>query len=638
DGQARLHHLTSKRATLSREIDCRSNGLPRTCTSVASARPTVTCSGSTPEAPAASPGASSRLTATTPLASVTSTQDPLLVRKTTIPLAGVARSLAATVAGADAAAAEDAGLAALAGVKFLAGTAADAGDAAPAGNVPDAAAIAAIGCATLAAGSRTVPGTATGGAGETAFGELVAADTPSSRCIEGSSISTSAPSSSANTIRYTGLESRLSHVGAVPSPGARNGALMPSSVWIRRGAAVWGSRSSTCWGSILRVRHTVAASARANTASGKRSQRSCSSASSLDAGTFSDTANAATCSPAASRARRSSAPAVAASAAAGWPAPSPMPSCAQDSLIESPSCVRGGLARLRKPFPELFTQLLHGNPVVHAALDLDTQPQRLGIGLIAVVQAPDVELGAGEVAPLEQQGRQVVAGHRVARIQLVGARQAALGVGRSAGARLAQSLGHQRLGPAGIERIGHRHLEGAQRLVIAALLAKQPAVVVLHVGVARVQRGGAAETLLGLPVVVQPHVDQAAQVVRIRKTRVGGDDLLEFVECHVGLALLEIPDRQLHPDTRPLAPLGLVGFGHDVARCGSVAARSPRGATGQGEQQRGGQPGPGQASSRVPDGPFHGVMSPSHRVPVPAPASSSRCAAARCVRPRGCDP
>src|SRR6185369_14250919 len=246
DGQAGLHYLTSKRATLSRETDCRSNGLPRTCTSVASARPTVTCSGSAPETPAASPGASRRLTATTPFASVTSTHEGLLVRNTTMALAAAAGSLPA-----------------LAAARLLAGTAADAPDAAPAGNGTDAAPMAAMGCATLAAGSRTVPGTATGCGGEIAFGELAAAATLSSRCIEGSRISTSAPSSNAKTTRNVGLASRVSQVGAVPSPGARKGALRPSSVRIRRGAAVWGRRSSTGCGSILSVRQTLAASARA---------------------------------------------------------------------------------------------------------------------------------------------------------------------------------------------------------------------------------------------------------------------------------------------------------------------------------------------------------------------------------------
>ena len=66
----------------------------------------------------------------------------------------------------------------------------------------------------------------------------------------------------------------------------------------------------------------------------------------------------------------------------------------------------------------------------------------------AVVQAPDVELGAREIAALVQQAGQVVAGDGVARIQLVGARQAALGFGHAAGPCLAQALGHQRLGAA----------------------------------------------------------------------------------------------------------------------------------------------------------------------------------------------
>src|SRR5579872_2681291 len=151
---------------------------------------------------------------------------------------------------------------------------------------------------------------------------------------------------------------------------------MDSSSGIRRGAVVCGSLPSTGAGSILSMRHTVAASARANTASGSSSSRSASSASSFLTGTFKETANTATCRPAASRAWRSSAPALGCAAAASAENGPPGLGCT-GSLIESPLLIRHQLRRLGKTPLQLIGQLQHGLPIVHAALDLDTQPQRL---------------------------------------------------------------------------------------------------------------------------------------------------------------------------------------------------------------------------------------------------------------------
>ena len=55
NGKTWIHYRTSKRATLFLVRGARSNGLPRTCTSVVSARPTITINGRLPDAPTVSP-------------------------------------------------------------------------------------------------------------------------------------------------------------------------------------------------------------------------------------------------------------------------------------------------------------------------------------------------------------------------------------------------------------------------------------------------------------------------------------------------------------------------------------------------------------------------------------------------------
>jgi hypothetical protein len=76
----------------------RSNGLPRTWTSVASARPITTANGSVPLAPTVSPGVMILRTTTTPLASVTSIQDSPRVLNTRTPVVGNGAGTAAGLA------------------------------------------------------------------------------------------------------------------------------------------------------------------------------------------------------------------------------------------------------------------------------------------------------------------------------------------------------------------------------------------------------------------------------------------------------------------------------------------------------------------------------------------------------------
>ena len=71
NGLAGIHYFTSNRATLSLATAERSNAFPRICTCVASARPTMAESGSTPVAPTTSPGARVRRRTTVPFASDT---------------------------------------------------------------------------------------------------------------------------------------------------------------------------------------------------------------------------------------------------------------------------------------------------------------------------------------------------------------------------------------------------------------------------------------------------------------------------------------------------------------------------------------------------------------------------------------
>src|SRR5206468_3970830 len=74
----------------------------RTWTSVASARPMVTCRGGVPPAPATSPRARSLRRATLPFASVTSTQESAALARnaTRLPATGSVETAAVSAAGA----------------------------------------------------------------------------------------------------------------------------------------------------------------------------------------------------------------------------------------------------------------------------------------------------------------------------------------------------------------------------------------------------------------------------------------------------------------------------------------------------------------------------------------------------------
>ena len=264
-GRQGLHHFTSKRATLSRDTGRRSNGLPRTCTSVASTRPTVTCSGSAPEARGGFAGRQQ-------LAQRRPRPWHRSLRPRTAPWCGKQRCRWRRTAGAGAGAAAARPLADGAPRHGAAAGGAAAGDRQRSrhhagGRRGEAVAAARRGrrlaarATAAASGSRRPRRAVPGLAGR--------CPRPAARAAAGS-----APARRAAGQRPPGSPAwKAGRASSAPAPslGARNGALMPSLSRISRGAAVCGSRSSTGCGSIFRVRQTLEASARTNTASGSRS-------------------------------------------------------------------------------------------------------------------------------------------------------------------------------------------------------------------------------------------------------------------------------------------------------------------------------------------------------------------------------
>src|SRR5690606_6964355 len=119
------------------------------------------------------------------------------------------------------------------------------------------------------------------------------------------------------------------------------------------------------------------------------SMSSFSSASIRCGGTFSAAATTSTCRPCASRAWRSMSPALSCEVSPG------LSGCERDapnslarSIIEAATFVGQRLARLREAPLQLRAELAHRLAVAQPALRADAQPQRLGIGRRAVVDAP----------------------------------------------------------------------------------------------------------------------------------------------------------------------------------------------------------------------------------------------------------
>ena len=97
----------------------------------------------------------------------------------------------------------------------------------------------------------------------------------------------------------------------------------------------------------------------------------------------------------------------------------------------------------------------------------------------------------------------------------------------------------------------------------------------VDIGVAGFQRNRTAKTVFRQPGIAQAHVDKPAQVVGFGKTGVGGERLLDLVQCNGRLSFLKIPHRKFEPDTRAPAAFGLVGIGNQV-RFGGALSRGAR--------------------------------------------------------------
>ena len=178
---------------------------------------------------------------------------------------------------------------------------------------------------------------------------------------------------------------QIRQVGAAPIAGdaERRRCCCRRSASASRGALRPRQRSSTGCGSILSVRQTLAASARANTASGSRSRcRSASSASSLRHRHLERHGQRRRRAARAPRALRATWRRPSMHAVAGWPAHRGRAPSLPAQSSKFPRSYAVASRDWGKRLLQLLAQLLHRLPVVQLAFDLDAQPQRLGIGQI----------------------------------------------------------------------------------------------------------------------------------------------------------------------------------------------------------------------------------------------------------------
>ena len=136
-----------------------------------------------------------------------------------------------------------------------------------------------------------------------------------------------------------------------------------------------------------------------------------------------------------------------------------------------------------------------------------------------------------------------------------------LSVSRQSGPDLTQALRPERLGSLSVLRVGERPGKKLLRLSVSRLLTQQPSQVVHETRIPGTDSQRFSEALFCEAVVVQAHVNQAAQVVGFTVSRIRRNGLFELIQGDCRLPLLKIPDRQLKPNTSALACLRLVRIG-----------------------------------------------------------------------------
>src|SRR5678816_3516253 len=274
---------------------------------------------------------------------------------------------------------------------------------------------------------------------------------------------------------------------------------------------------------------------------GSASKRSCSRASICRAANLSCCATSVSASPRSSRTRASSAPAPLMTA----------------SVILA-SLQRPVLGRTRVAPTQLVGEALLRDALAEPALDAQREPQRfrarrdhLVVARHQATRFVHVALAVADLAELQQ--RRCIVGLEPER-----ALEELLGILGVAAAQAADTGRRIRAPRGAVERIADRLDEELDRVLLAAGIAQEPAVVVVDVRVVRREALGALEARLGELVLAQIHVNQPEHVVRWRVVGVGGGGGAQLLQRDRHAAALVVSGGEIGVDARAVARVALL--------------------------------------------------------------------------------
>src|SRR3954470_7082028 len=223
------------------------------------------------------------------------------------------------------------------------------------------------------------------------------------------------------------------------------------------------------------------------------------------------------------------------------------------SLVEMATLQGLVFRRAREAPPQLVGIALLRHALARLAFDPHRKPERLGTGRSELQMTRDelarvlhVALSVSDLAELQERGR-------IIGIELEGAHEKVFGFLAILHALATDARRGVRAPRRGVERIADGLQEVADRLLLAAAVAEEPAIGMVDLRVVRRKAQRTLEALLGLDRLLQLRIDQAVHVVRRRVIVVGCRGETQLLEGHPHVAAIGVRGSELRVHASPVA-------------------------------------------------------------------------------------